>query len=161
MSFLVVYAIAWVVGIIAVLVTRTTGDLQSASRTFLLWQLVIATGVGGLLAAAGHLFMADKVAQSIGWATGSPFQTELAYACLGMGVLGVMCFWYRDGFWLATIVFVTVFLGGTTIVHIAQMIHVGDFAPGNALTVIPDLLGPATLWVLWLLAKGAKERAAG
>jgi hypothetical protein len=50
MSFLVLYAIAWVTGIIAAFVTKTVGDLHAASRTFLLWQLVIATGLGGFLA---------------------------------------------------------------------------------------------------------------
>jgi hypothetical protein len=158
MSFLVLYAIAWVTGIIAAFVTKTVGDLHAASPTFLLWQLVIATGLGGFLAAAGHLFIADDVARSIGWAAGSPFQTELAYACLAMGVLGVTCFWFRDGFWLATIVFATVFLGGTAIVHVQQMMRLGDFAPGNASTVIPDLLGPVTLWLLWLLARRARDR---
>jgi hypothetical protein len=153
MTFLLYYIAAWVAGLIAAFVTGSIKNLRTACETFLLWQLVIGVGLTGFLGAAGHLFSPDSVARSIGWATGSPFQTELGYCCLAMGILGVMCWWFRDGFWLATIVFVTVFLAGASIVHVQDMVRLANFNPGNAVTTVPDLLGPVTLIVLWVLAR--------
>ena len=65
----------------------------------------------------------------------------------------MMCFWYRGSFWLATIVFTTVFLLGTALVHVKEMTQKANFSPGNAIMTIPDFLIPATLLVLWFLAK--------
>ena len=36
--------------------------------------------------AVGHIIMADRVAKSIGWTTGSPFQKEVAFANLSIAV---------------------------------------------------------------------------
>ena len=43
-----------------------------------------------------HTFFADEVAASIGWAAGSPFQLEVGFANLAIGVLGAATFWRRD-----------------------------------------------------------------
>lgn len=154
MSFVIFYAGAWLAGLIAAFVTGSIRrGVRPAAWTFLLWQLVVSAGLGTLYAASGHLIAADRVAKSIGWPTGSPFQTELGWAVLAMGVLGIMCFWIRDRFWLAPIVALTIFLGAAAGLHIQQMVTLGNFSPGNALTTVPDLLGPATLWVLWFLAR--------
>ncbi len=98
--------------------------------------------------------MGDRIARNIGWPAGSLFQVELGYCCLGMGLLGVLCFWHRDSFWLATIVFATVFMVGAALVHVKEMIQKANFNPGKAVTTIPDFLIPITLITLWFLAKG-------
>jgi hypothetical protein len=49
-----------------------------------------------------HAFLAAKVALSIGWAPGSPFQSEVALANLAFGLPGVLCIRFKDGFWLTT-----------------------------------------------------------
>ena len=36
-------------------------------------------------------FLSAQVAANIGWAPGSPFQSEVAFANLSVGVLGVLC----------------------------------------------------------------------
>jgi hypothetical protein len=60
----------------------------------------------------GHFFFADQVAESIGWAIGSPFQREVAFANLAEGILGLMCLKWRGSFWLATIVSYSIFFWG-------------------------------------------------
>jgi uncharacterized membrane protein YhaH (DUF805 family) len=151
MTFMIYYAIGWLVGLIALAVTRTR-DVRSAARVLLLWQLVVTVGLSGFLGGFGHLFMGNQIARSIGWAPGSGFQTELGYACLGMGLLGVGSYWFRDHFWLATVLFVTAFLVGSALVHVRDLWLAGDFRPGNAVTILPDLIGPLTLFVLWFIA---------
>ena len=73
-------------------------------ESFLLWLLVIVVGVGSLYAFMGHTFAADDVARSIGWPPGSPFQFEVALHDLAIGVLGVLSFWLRGDFWIATVI---------------------------------------------------------
>ena len=153
MIFLIYYAIGWIVGLAVAFLTGTAKDIQSASQTFLLCHLTVTVGLTGIIGAYGHLFMGDRIARNIGWPAGSLFQVELGYCCLGMGQLGVMCFWHRDGFWLATIVFTSVFLVGAALVHVKEMIQKANFNPGNAVTTIPDFLIPITLFALWFLAK--------
>ncbi len=153
MIFLIYYAIGWIVGLVAAFATGSIKDVSSASQTFLLCHLTVTVGLTGILGAYGHLFIGDRVARSIGWAAGSLFQAELGFCCLGMGALGVMCFWHQDSFWLATIVFTTVFLVGAAVVHVKEMIQKANFRPGNAITTIPDFLIPITLFILWFLIK--------
>jgi len=154
MIFLIYYAIGWIVGLAVVFATGSLKDVSSASQILLLCHLTVTVGLTGLLGAYGHLFMGERIAKSIGWHSGSLFQVELGYCSLGMGLLGVMCFWYRDNFWLATIVFTTAFLVGAALVHIKEMVQKGNFNPGNAITTIPDILIPITLFILWFLVKG-------
>jgi Family of unknown function (DUF6790) len=61
-------------------------------ESFLLWFLVIVVGFGSLYAFVGHAFVADDVARSIGWPTGSPFQFEVALHNLAIGVWGCSAF---------------------------------------------------------------------
>jgi len=153
MIFLICYVIGWIAGLVAMFVTGSTKDVSSAAYILLLYQLIVTVGLTGILGAYGHLFMGKRVARSIGWQEGTLFQVELGYCSLGMGLLGVMSFWYRDNFWLATIIFTTVFLVGAAMVHIKEMLKKGNFKPGNTITTIPDFLIPITLFVLWFLAK--------
>ena len=70
-------------------------DKGSRSRerkleVFLLYLLgvgVAGSGIGGFF---GHMFISDSVAESIGWPTGSPFQLEVGFANLAIGILGIV-----------------------------------------------------------------------
>ncbi|HSO97031.1 MAG TPA: DUF6790 family protein [Acidimicrobiia bacterium] len=114
--------------------------------------LVFAVGVGGLIAAIGHTVLRDQVAESIGWAKGSPFQLEVGFANLAIGIVGIMSAWYQDRFWLAVIVVVSVFLVCDAGGHIADMVRRRNFAPSNAGFVFWwDLALPALLITLYAI----------
>jgi len=69
-----------------------------ALETFLMWQIALGLGLG-------HLLTPDKVAESIGWPTGSPFQREVGMWDFFMGFVGLLCLKFRnEGFWTATII---------------------------------------------------------
>jgi len=153
MVFLIYYAIGWIVGLVVAFATGSAKEVASAAQTFLLCHLTVTIGLTGIMGAYGHIFMGDRVARNIGWPAGSMFQVELGYCCLGLGLLGVICFWYRGSFWLATIIFTTVFMTGAGLVHVKEMVKKANFSPGNTITTIPDFLIPATLLILWFLAK--------
>jgi hypothetical protein len=116
----------------------------------LMYYIVFAIGVTGLFAAYGHIFMANQIAQDIGWPTGSPFQTEVAFANLAFGVLGILCIWIRGKFWLATIIGSGVFLFADGIGHIIQIVNNHDYAPDNAgMILYTDLIFPILGLILY------------
>lgn len=120
------------------------------AETLLLWLLVIKIGLGGLWAFLGHYFKSDDIARYIGWPAGNPFQKEVAFTNLALGTCGVMCLFFRDGFWLATIVFASVFLLGAFSVHLKDQKERGNKNPGNAGPVFfADILVPLALWGLY------------
>src|SRR5581483_7412593 len=94
---------------------------RTAARVFellVLYQLVLVVGVGSVTAALLHIFAPDQTAQSIGWATGSPFQYENAFGDLGYGILGILCIWMRGKFWDATVIMSSISLIGDGCLHI-------------------------------------------
>jgi 4-amino-4-deoxy-L-arabinose transferase-like glycosyltransferase len=125
-------------------------DKSSRSRerkleVFLLYLFgvgVAGNGIGGFF---GHFFISDSVAESIGWPTGNPFQLEVGFANLAVGILGIVAMGRRDGFREATVIAVTVLGAGATIVHARDIIETGNLAPGNTLQNVGNLLKPALL----------------
>ncbi|MHB9098481.1 MAG: DUF6790 family protein [Syntrophales bacterium] len=124
-----------------------------AVEIILFYIFFINVGLSGLLAFYGHAFLADKVATSIGWTAGSPFQFEVAVANLAFGVLGVLCIRFRDGFWLATGIGYATFLFGAAYGHIREMTTAGNYAVNNAgpILYIGDIAMPAMILILLLV----------
>jgi 4-amino-4-deoxy-L-arabinose transferase-like glycosyltransferase len=134
--------------IIAVVHLSLDKSSQSRERKLELFLLylfgvgVAGSGIGGFF---GHYFISDSVAESIGWPTGNPFQLEVGFANLAVGILGIVAMGRRDGFREATVIAVTVFGVGATIVHARDIIETGNLAPGNTLQNVGNLLKPALL----------------
>lgn len=120
-------------------------------QTLLMWLLVIEVGLGGIWTFMGHYFKSDEIAGYIGWPAGNPFQKEVAFTNLALGILGVMCFFFSGDFWLATIIFASVFLIGAFSVHLKEQKESGNVNPGNAGPVyFADIGIPLLLWVLYI-----------
>jgi hypothetical protein len=133
--------------------------LKKIFKIFLLSLLVITVGFGSLWAFAGHLFFASQVASYIGWAPGSPFQTEVGFTNLAFGVLGLLCFWIRGNFWTATVIGVSVFYLGAAIGHINNMFAASNYAPGNVgADLVLNILIPLLLLGLLAAYKVMEER---
>jgi len=131
-----------------------------ALEVFLMWQIAIGLGLGYLYAGMGHLFVADRVAESIGWPTGSPFQREVGMWDAAMGIVALLCLKFRDtGFWTATILGIGLFSVAAGLGHVYEMAVHGDFSPNNAGPVMyMDLFYPVFLVVLlWLLHRKRSE----
>lgn len=148
--FLFVSLLGFVLHLILDKKPRTKGRTV---ELLLLYLLVINIGVGCLLAWYGHTFMADEIARKIGWQPGSPFQFEVALADLSWGVCGLLCIWFRQGFWTATGIGSAVYLVGCAFGHVRDMIHHENMAVYNAGPVlwIGDVAVPFTILVLLFL----------
>ncbi len=121
---------------------------------FMLYLFAISVGANGLGGAFGHLFLSDLVAEGVGWEAGSPFQLEMGFANLALGVLGIMAISRRGGFRTATIIATAVIGFGATIVHLIDIGETGNLAPGNTIQNLANITDPILLIILtWLAAR--------
>ena len=116
----------------------------------LLWLV----GVQSFVFASGHLFFPDRVADSIGWPRGNPFQFEVGLANLALGVLGVFATGSDRDWWLATIVAFSVFYLGAAIGHIREAIKERNLSPGNfGAVLVFDVAAPTLLVILYMVTE--------
>jgi hypothetical protein len=124
----IILAAIWIIASILQIVFIKTPIVETLLMNF----IVINIGLSSLYAFVGHAFSSKKVAEYIGWPSGNPFQFEVAVTNLSFGILGVLCIWYREGFWLATIIGYSIFAFGATYGHIRELIKNNNRSPGNA-----------------------------
>ncbi|MGB5846130.1 MAG: DUF6790 family protein [Anaerolineales bacterium] len=140
------------------LIDRSAGSRERKLETFLIFLFalgVAGSGIGGFF---GHLFLSDQVAEAVGWPAGSPFQLEMGFANLVIGVLGIIAVGRRDGFREATVIAVTILGVGATIVHILDIINTGNLAPGNTIQNFSNLVRPTLLIGFLIAARRAEAR---
>ena len=138
-----------VVGAVHVFLDSQPRTRGRVAEIFLLWLLVIAVGILGILAFISHTVYADTTAASIGWPAGNPFQSEVAVANLAVGILGILCYWVRGNFWIATTIGFSVWWLGDAVVHIRSIVVEANYAPDNAgVTFYLDILVPVMLIAL-------------
>jgi|AntRauTorckE6833_2_1112554.scaffolds.fasta_scaffold03925_4 hypothetical protein len=126
---------------------------QDKANIFLLYFVVILIGFGGIWNFIGHTFLADTVATQIGWKTGSPFQTELAFYTLGSGIAGLMTIWFRGHMITALVVSKSIFLYGAAFVHIQDAIINNNYSPLNIGTpLVGDIIFPTLLLYMLIVS---------
>ena len=149
MLFLLCFVLALVIGAVHLYLDKQPRTRARVAETFLLWLLVMNVGVASVLTFMGDAFFADKMARSLGWPAGNPFQSLVAVANLSVGVLGILCYWIRANFWVATVIAFSVWWLGAAAVHIKDMVVSANYAPNNAgATVYMDILVPLILIAL-------------
>jgi hypothetical protein len=112
---------------------------------FLLYQLFFSVGMTCLMAFLALTIMPDYIAKYTGWPE-CPFEQELGNVNLAFAVLGVLCIWFRGGFWRATILGFSIWIFADGIHHIIEAIEVNNYTPGNiGVNLITDLAVPIVL----------------
>jgi hypothetical protein len=106
--------------------TRTS-VLESLISYYFLWSLGICYIYNALM----HIVFHRMAAGFIGWAD-SPFQLEVGFASLGMGVVGVMAYRKNFSMRLAVVIMSSIFLWGCAGGHLYQISAHDNQAPGNA-----------------------------
>jgi hypothetical protein len=140
---------------------------RSHARTaeiFLLWWLVVAVGVSSIVGAAFHVFDGAAIAEEIGFTRGDGgFQFENAMGDLALGVVGVMCLWFRGNFWIAALTFLAIQYLGDAYGHFYQWIENDNTEPYNiGVPLWLDIILPVVGWSLFAIYKraGSEERTA-
>jgi hypothetical protein len=146
---LVFLVLGLVVGAVHVYLDKHPRTKGRVAQIFLLWFLVITVGVLSVFFFISHTVFADTTAASIGWPAGNPFQSEVAVANLTIGTLGILCYWIRGNFWVATVIAFSVQWLGAAVVHIRDIVVAANYAPNNAgMTLYLDILMPMILIAL-------------
>jgi hypothetical protein len=159
MPFLVFAAIA-LIG--AAIHRHRDSQPRSTARTleiFLIWWMVVAVGIAAIFGSMFHFFDGPDTAREIGFSNGDGgFQTEVGFADLAIGVLGVLCARFRDGFLLAAVIAVSICYLGDAYGHLHQAAIHDNHAPDNTgLTLWADFIAPLVaiaLYSSWRRASG-------
>lgn len=147
-----------VLGAGVVLFDRTAVGTARRLEAFLVPLFIVGIAGGGISAFFAHTFLSDYVAGAIGWPLGNPFQLEVAFANLALGVLGGVAAERSDGFREAAVIAVTIFGVGASIVHVMDIFGAGNLAPGNLVPAFVNLVKPAILIVLLVALRRAEWR---
>ena len=128
--------------------------ISEVSEALLSYYLLFAIGINNLINFVFHVFFGDIAAKFIGWEN-SPFQAEVGFASLGVGIAGIIAFNASLPFRFATLIPPSAFSWGAAGGHIYQMIVAHNFSPGNVGLVLPiDIVMPFIGFVfLWLSYK--------
>ncbi|MGK5636811.1 DUF6790 family protein [Streptomyces sp. URMC 126] len=134
----------------ALMRTRRSPSRQAALETWQRWWAVAALGCGSLWLTIAFVTIPDGMAATIGF-NRSPFEFEIAFANLGLAVMG-----FRAASPSATAreritvgLGAGMFLWGAVIGHVYQWFANGNHAPGNGGGVLVcDVLFPAVTIIL-------------
>src|SRR5215475_7285435 len=149
------FVTCFIIGLIAAVISLAKKPkplrIGEMSEAFLSYHLLFAIGINNLINFVFHVFLGDVAAKFIGWEN-SPFQAEVGFASLGVGIAGVIAFKASLPFRFATLIPPWCFSLGAAGGHIYQMIVAHNFSPGNVGLVLPiDILMPIIGFVfLWL-----------
>lgn len=153
----------WVIAIIvpAAIHVRHAGRQDRSGRSEIVLMYVLGvSGAIGMFNILLHTAFASDVAATIGWPAGNPFQTEVGFANLAIGIVGFACFWRYD-FWLPAIAAKSVFAWGAGMTHVMDIVRTGNLSPNNAGPILAwDFLLPVVAISLYVLARAARERTA-
>jgi peptidoglycan/LPS O-acetylase OafA/YrhL len=150
-------AVALLGAIIQLFVEKQPRTRARVLEVVVRWLLVVAVGVAGILDFIMHTLNARATAEMIGFPPDNPFQWEVAFADLAIGVLGLACLWRRDFWWPAAIA-VAVYFWGCAWGHIYQLVAHDNHEPGNAGVVLYlDILVPLAVLVLLYLRDRAQS----
>jgi len=127
---------------------------NTVAEAFFAYYMLFPIGISNVVNFVFHVFFGEMAAKFIGWED-SPFQAEVGFASLGVGIAGIIAFRASLPFRVATLITPWVFALGAGAGHIYQMIAAHNFSPGNVGLVLPsNFLIPLTGFVfLWLSYK--------
>ncbi|MFB8003251.1 DUF6790 family protein [Nocardia sp. NPDC056000] len=147
-AFPLVWIVIAVVG--ALVRTRHSPSRAAALETWQRWWAVAALGCGSLWMTIAFLTAPDVMATAIGFDR-TPFQFEIAFANLGLAVMGFRAASAGARERITIGLGAGMFLWGAAIGHVYQWFAHGDHAPGNTGGVLVcDILFPAVMIILAL-----------
>jgi hypothetical protein len=130
--------------------SRRRSSLGTIAATYLIYFLFFYVGVMGVFTAYAHVFRPMQTSASIGWAT-SPYEYEVGMADLTVGVLGILCLWFRGNFWLATAIANAVWLLGDAFGHLRETLLRNNHAANNSgIFIYAEIITPLLILFLAL-----------
>lgn len=155
---IVFFAIALIVAFSNVRQARRGHVLVSVPYIFWGEILFYAVGLGFLWSGIFHAFFQHIAAPSIGWQP-SPFEWELGWVQIGVGLVALMSLARGFEFRLATTLVFGIFSLAAAFQHIHQIVCCHNLAPGNSGPILwfGDLFLPILLCILALASRDAGQ----
>ncbi|HVS46389.1 MAG TPA: DUF6790 family protein [Verrucomicrobiae bacterium] len=155
----ILFVVALIVTIVKV--RRAHFARRVVTTSYVLWgeMLFYVLGIGSIYAGLMHAYAQWIVAPSIGWVP-SPFEYELGWAEVALGIVALMSLWRGYEFRLATTIVAFVFGWSVAAQHLHEMIYAHNYAPGNAGIILwfGDIAFPLFVVMLAWLSREAHER---
>jgi hypothetical protein len=153
MYWIIVFSVTILGAVVQILISGSTGFVTARiAEVSLIWLLAGFYGVATFLAGLQHLFNSDKMANYIGWSTGSGFQLELGWAEVGLGLAGFLAIWLRGSYFIGPSIAGSALFLGAAFVHARDIVKKGNLNPGNAGPVFYiDILAPILVMVMLIL----------
>src|SRR5260370_17797249 len=134
--FVMFFIIGLVAAVISLAKKPKTLRIREVSEALFSYYLLFDVGINNLINFVFHVFLGDVAAKFIGWEN-SPFQAEVGFASLGVGIAGVIAFKASLPFRFATLIPPWAFSLGAAGGPIYQIIVAPNFSPGNVGLVLP------------------------
>lgn len=141
---------AWILALAGVSPPGATSG-ESFEVDAIRWMMTLPFGWMMVVSGFMHTVFAKSTAENIGWQR-SPFQYELGFVCLGLGVSGIVSAYLSSDAWIPIAITTTSFLVFAGINHIIEMVRKKNFTPGNTLVLLYDFGLPASIWPLLIAA---------
>jgi hypothetical protein len=152
MLITILYSLGLASGAFTAVASRDTAAPAVAPR-LLQWYFPVSIGTTLLISGTVHAFKGDIAAIRLTWPAGNPFQKEVGYWDRAAGTVAVFSFWRHGEFWLAAVILNIIFWTWAGLLHLYELVHNQNRSADNALPGIMNLVGAATLLVLFPLAK--------
>ncbi len=152
MFILVLIFAGFVTGAIHLVVIGGLREMTTICYVLLLHQYVVTFGLLGIIGMITNIIRAEENAKSLGW-PGGPFQIKYGFSQLGLGVMGVLCIWLKEGFWLGTLVSMYIYGVSGLWSHFAEMKRQGMATKNDVGNIIIDVIYQILLTVLYIYAR--------
>jgi hypothetical protein len=134
--------------VIFTIIQFASGAGEDWRSTLVTNAVVYMIGWAGIGAGISHLFFGRRISKTIGFQK-SPYELEVGFADLAMGVVGVIAAGFSPDYWLAIILVSSIFRIGCGIGHIRSMIQDRNFAINNTAILFVNFVVPAFLLFAW------------
>ncbi len=160
-----VFALIAVVGAaVSIHGRRKRGDAALAVDVAMVWWLVVAVGIAGVVGALFHLFDGREIAEQIGYTRGDGgFQYENAMGDMAIGVAAILGYRFRGYYWLAVTIVLSIQYLGDAGGHIYFWLAEDNTKPDNVgIPLWFDFILPIATTVLYALSwrRGGDARPA-
>jgi hypothetical protein len=159
-GFIVLFIVA--VGTTAARLVRLRLSPVGAKAAYVAWGelLFYAIGIWFVYTGILHAYFQQIAAPRIGWQP-SPFEYELGWMEIPLGVVAMMALWRGYEFRLAATIIAATFAVAAAAGHIQEIVCCANYSPSNAGLVLwfADVFIPVVLVVLAALSTSAQRGA--
>ena len=150
---LVLFGASLILPFVQMVIVDKCFHFKNMSEMLLKYALFFNVGCLFILGFAGQFLYAQEISACIGWGW-SPFQYELAFSELSLGILGLLSpIFYRE-FWLATVIAAVLWLIGGSGVHLYYLVQGNELLLNASFVIVWNVL--LSVWLVGLYTAQAR-----